>query len=448
MFGVSQICSADEVSDLKEQMKVMQEQMKTMQRRMNELEARKTEEPVEKFAEKTAPAKGIEERVADLEDKVPFKEDFGAYCKDGICFTSHDKKFETKVGGRLNLDYSMFDEDSMLKGRVGKMKDDGEIRRARLYMAGSMYEDFIYKLELDFAGGNVNFKDAYVGMMSVPYLGTVRAGHFFEQFSLENLTNTNWITFMEASLPAVFTSGQNLGVGADSSAFDSRITWGYGLFWDTDNSGNITSNDGNFSSRVTALPWHKDDGKKLFHMGASYSYRSPKQNIQYRSKPETNLAPYFVDTGVFNVNHLNVFGAESAFVYGPASLQGEYIGSIADQTGGPADTYFQGLYLQASYFLTGESRPYVKSAGVFGRPRPFKNASLKTCGIGAWELAARYSWLDLKDNAINGHIMSDVTLGLNWYLNPNFRIFLNYVISHLNGSGDANIVSTRFQVDF
>jgi phosphate-selective porin OprO/OprP len=112
------------------------------------------------------------------------------------------------------------------------------------------------------------------------------------------------------------------------------------------------------------------------------------------------------------------------------------------------DTYFQGLYGLVSYFLTGETRPYSRSAGEFLRLRPKKNFSLKDKTWGALEAALRYSYLDLDENGINGGILSDVTLGLNWYFNPNMRVMFNYIFANRNGYGDADIVQTRFQVDF
>jgi phosphate-selective porin OprO/OprP len=128
-------------------------------------------------------------------------------------------------------------------------------------------------------------------------------------------------------------------------------------------------------------------------------------------------------------------------------LETEYVSSLVDR-GQSDDAYFQGLYGLVSYFLTGETRPYSRAAGEFLRVRPKKNFSLKDKTWGAWEAALRYSFLDLDEDEISGGILSDVTLGLNWYLNPNMRIMLNYIYANRNGYGDADIVQTRFQVDF
>ena len=122
-------------------------------------------------------------------------------------------------------------------------------------------------------------------------------------------------------------------------------------------------------------------------------------------------------------------------VRGPLSVQSEYmlvpVQSMTDGT-----LYFNAFYLTASYFLTGEHRPYRKDQGTFDRVQPrrdfirYAGQPQEKCyelGPGAWEIAVRASQLDLNDATVNGGRLTDLTLGLNWYLNPYLRVTTNYI---------------------
>lgn len=443
---------ADELSELRAEMQAMEErhqkEIAQLKARIEALEDKEAKEAGILPAKAEAPQE-MEKRVSALEERFSKKDILIPRWKDSLTFTTEDKQFEVKIGGRLHLDSVWFNPESKVEDKVGSIKDGAETRRAHLAIKGSMYEDYIYQIEYDFAPANPLMRDSYLGLKNVPYLGTVRAGHFFEPFGMDNLTSTNYMTFLENPLPNLaFAPLRNLGIAATSTAFNERMEWEAGIFRDADNQGRAISNEYNLTGRLTVLPWYKDKGEKLLHIGVAYSLRHPKQTLQYSAKPEANLSPNFVNTGSFNAKSNHLLGYEATFLSGPFSLQAEYIGNIVDQGGDRHDTYFQGLYLQASYLLTGETKPYLKPYGVFGRVRPKKNFSLKDKTWGAWEAALRYSYLDLDEDNINGGILSDVTLGLNWYLNPNMRIMLNYIYANRNGYGNADIVQTRFQVDF
>ena len=86
-----------------------------------------------------------------------------------------------------------------------------------------------------------------------------------------------------------------------------------------------------------------------------------------------------------------------------------------------------------------------KSSGAFSRVTPNENF---WDGPGAWELALRYSTIDLDDDVILGGELDVWALGANWHINPNTRVMFNYVAPHLDGVGTAGAFVTRFQIDF
>jgi phosphate-selective porin OprO/OprP len=141
-----------------------------------------------------------------------------------------------------------------------------------------------------------------------------------------------------------------------------------------------------------------------------------------------------------------------SLVYGPFSLQGEYFQTFLDSNASD-DPEFEGYYIQGGYFLTGEHRNYSASNGYFTRVRSNQNFYPVKGGWGAWEVALRYSSIDLNDSDIRGGKEDDITAGLNWYLNPNVRFMFNYVYADLNDricflDGEVNIYQGRFQIDF
>lgn len=360
-------------------------------------------------------------------------------------FETPDGKFKGEIGGRIHGDALYLRGQRALKDEVGDLKDQGGpfFRRARLYFQGSFHDDFSYKLQWDFASSA--FADAYMRLSNIPYIGRLTVGQFKEPFSLEELTSSNNMTFVERALPNVFSPGRSYGAAINNNWMDQRVTMGIGAF------GNLNSREWNLSSRITALPWYESQDK-LFHVGVSHTLRKPSDStLRFRQRPDMRTDSIrFVDTGDFRSDWDNRLGAEAALVFGPLSLQGEFIQAFANMKDTSRTAYLHGAYGYASYFLTGENRRYSKSSGAFSSVSPKENFSLRDGAWGAFELAGRYSTLNLNDSkaGIEGGILNNITGGINWYLNPNMRILINYVHSHRNGVGHADGVQGRFQVTF
>lgn len=379
------------------------------------------------------------------------------YWKDGLRFESNDGSVSLKIGGRIQADAAFFAENGDLERRLGGDFEDGvEFRRARIYIEGDIRGGIDFKAQYDFAEGDPEFKDVYIGFNDLKYVGNLRIGQFKEPFSLEELTSSNYITFLERSLANVFSPSRNVGFMFYDSFLSDRMTGAIGVFRPTDDFGSGTG-DHNYhiTARLTGLPWYEDKGKKLVHLGLAYSYQEYEDPVRYRQRPEAHLAPRLADTGDFDADHGDLIGAEAALVYGPFSLQTELMHAALNGEGAlTGDPDFWGGYVQASYFLTGEHRPYKVSDGSFDRVKPLRNFR-EDGGWGAWEIAARYSHLDLSDGSIRGGRIREGTLGLNWYLNPSVRIMWDYGYADSSRSGtlsshggDVSIFQTRVQIAF
>ncbi|MCP4452568.1 MAG: hypothetical protein GY809_13995, partial [Planctomycetes bacterium] len=364
-----------------------------------------------------------EARIQKLEKEVETLKseqgtnDLRVFWKEGLRFETPDKDFTLKLGGRVMADWTWVSEDAGIKADVGEQEDGVEFRRARMYLAGLMYGNVKYKLQVDFAGGDADLKDAYIVLTDLP-LGRLKMGHFKEPFGLEKLTSSKYITFLERVLSSAGPA-RNTGFMLYDSVYDERMTWAAGVFKTTDDFGAV-QDDGGYSAtgRVTGLPLYRNDGASLIHIGAAFSHRGPADDsTRLRSSPEAHQLDYFIDTGDLPSDKVNIMGLESAWVHGPLSLQGEYFHLDLNRTGGTSNAQFSGYYGQVSYFLTGEHRRYKKSAGAFDRVRPNENYGYRG-GVGAWEVAARYSEIDLNHADVAGGQMNNTTAGLNWYLNP------------------------------
>ena len=250
----------------------------------------------------------------------------------------------------------------------------------------------------------------------------------------------------------------NAGAQVGRAVLDQRATWRFGLFTDGvgEDFGDAAGDYGRAIVRFTGLPFYQaspdDSGvARLLHLGLSANLLySSSRAVRYRSRPESHLAPHVVDTGDIEADEALVVGAEAAWVTGPFSLQGEYLHSwVREQDG--AVPGFDGVYGSASWLLTGESRRYDRTEGMFGRVFPKRNFAFGQGGWGAWEVAARYSFVNLDAGDVHGGRLSMLMVGVNWYVHPHVKWRFDYGSGHVSGrspEGQIQAVETRVEVDF
>ncbi len=373
---------------------------------------------------------------------------------NGLKVENPDKGYKIKFGGRINLDaLSDWPEHNGIIDTLIKEGSGVEFRRIRFFSAGQIYHNILYKLQFDFAGGSAQLRDAYITITKIPFLGNLQFGHFKEPIGLELLASSKHITLMERGLTNPLTPERNTGIMAYNSTEHERLSWALGYFVPADNYGKYVGGKFNISGRISGLPIYNTEEKyHALHLGLSLTHQYQNNSpYELSTRPESHLIQPIAVAEIDFAKAVNQAGLEAAWVYGPFSLQGEYIHANAltsYKSSLDNSTYnFMAYYAYASFFITGEHRNYKSSITTFDRVKPKKNFG-KEGGAGAWEVALRYSEIDLDDTDIEGGNVANITTGVNWYLNPATRIMLNYILANLKDAGNINIFQMRIQVDF
>jgi phosphate-selective porin OprO/OprP len=382
----------------------------------------------------------------------------GSYDGGYLVFQNPDSSFRYWLDGRIQVDAAVY------SGSKNSLSNGTEVRRARLGWKATLYQNWHGEIDVDFTKNEVEMKDIWIGYMGFSN-SIVKFGNYKEPFSLETLTSSKYITFLERSYADNLSPDRAIALGY--ARWGSWWQTAFGVFGQTAGSVDASGRDEGYAltGRFTMAPIHGPE--RLLHLGGSISRRTPNgdpapdtNTVRFRARPETNVSQArFLTTGKIRlVDHTSLYNGEFATVYGPASLQAEYTRADVHRLNSLATPSFNGGYVFVSYFLTGESRPYLVEEGEFDRVIPKSS-------IGAWELAARVSTLDLNDNstgvAINGGKGTNYTIGLNWHINANFKWMLNYVrvinddnakpdlgIAPLQTGDKFNIIQTRFSLAF
>ena len=401
------------------------------------------------------------------------------------------------ITSRVHFDGGGYDYRPNTTATNPQRLDDGvNLRRARIGVIGKFLGDWDYALIYDFGGSSDGFastasadgtavgflpggalagvEQAYLSYTGFKPFGgklAIEGGVMDLPYTLDEATSSNDILFLERASASIIAI--NIAASDFRSAFGSR--WYNDTFWagayvtgpktgdihsaSSVNPSGTTEQYGSVARVASQIVSGKDYS---LHIGgdAEWLIQPPHnliagtQTLTLSDRPELRIDPTtLVSTGALaNVSSAQVYSVEAAGAYGPLFFQGEYFWFNVERnaaTGlppiGAPSLKFDGGYAQASYVLTGETHTYNSAAAAYNGITPANPFSLSGGGWGAWEIAGRFSTIDLNDqlaqaNGVAGGRQTIYTLALNWYVNRNVRFMFDY----LHGDITKQVSPTNF----
>ncbi len=382
--------------------------------------------------------------------------------KNGFKMETADGEHSLELHGRIQADSynNISDGNSATTDRF-------DIRRAYLYTQGKLYKNWEYLFVGSFQGTpQMVFWEMNAHLWDEAQL---KLGQYRFPFSINESTSSRNIDFMERAIPMQFIPGIDRGAMLHGnptqglyyavSAVNGGIRNNAGLkSTGIDETSDVDGKDflGHVSYNAAPLLGHTDS---IYHFGVSGSFgeqptKPGDANYQLRAVTETNSLKFFqADSFTDPSVNLSRVGATTVLAHGPLRFTGEYVNNNFTGTsaaGQDFDRSIDAYYLSGHWMLTGES--YAKSFGkqnAFGDIAPLHNFDMKG-GLGAWELAVRFSHMDASDfrasNAVGTGRLSNgfanqadaYTLGLKWIINPQVRVLANYVHTDFNQAVTSN----------
>ena len=351
--------------------------------------------------------------------------------------------------------------------KLQKIQSGVNARRMQIGVNATFMEDWHFHLSYDFGnsdetigasgGPTAGFKVAlasYTGFRPFDTRSSIELGYETPPIFLDETLGSNNGIFLEHPTPDRLATGLASGEGRSVFGLRDYTQRYFGAFMFT---GPKAGDDHTQAAggeqiaavgRLTYNPWM--DNGDLVHIGGGFQQLlqpthksgSAFNSISFSDEAELRVDPTNVISVPFGsaanrVTSAGTYSAELAGVYGPVFAAAEYY-HYDVQRAGLADVNFDGAYGEATFSLTGEQHSYVPSTGSFGPIYPLHPLSLGEHGWGAWEVAARYSWVDMNDrpnapSTVQGGLYRDFTLGLNWYPNSNVKLQLNWMHGSLDG---------------
>ena len=371
--------------------------------------------------------------------------------KDGFKLESADGQHSLGINGRLQLDSRNFLNDTAA--------DVFDLRRAYLIFSGKVFNKFEYNMIGAFNGKNTAQPIFWDVNYHIWDEFQIKMGQLRFPFGQNERTSSRNLDFMERAMPMQFVPGIDRGVMVHGNPkpgiyyAGAVVNGGFrqNAGFASTQQDEFTDADGKDVLGRLAIDAAKMLGNKdnIYHVGVAYGYGiQPGQGSFQQASTEARGLRFFKTADFDNSEFkLQRFGFDSTLAFGPVKFTGEYVQNIYNGEslkGVDFDRSLDTYYLSANWMITGENySQYFGKDGGFGNIKPNHNFDLSG-GLGAWELAARFSHLDASDfkttNAVGTGVLSKgsanqadaYTIGLKWYLNPNVRFYMEYVKTDFN----------------
>lgn len=382
----------------------------------------------------------------------------------GFGLKSADGNFEYKLRGLLQLDYRDFEDDHDVS-----QIDGFTFRRIRPTFEGTVFGKYDFRFTPEFGENKSAVVDAYIDARFQPWF-KVRAGKFKPFVGLERLQGGSDIKFIERSYVSNnILPNRDLGVSVHGDVLDGKLNYALGLFNGVVDGGeNTTTQDTNsdkeYAARLFAQPFKDSDSVLAglgFGLAATYgNFNGTATNTGLPNYKTPGQANNFFAYSNTVANGDRVRWSPQAYYYaGPFGLITEYASVTQDvqRSAAPLTTHDtlknDAWQIAASWLLTGEDASFK---GVKPK-RPFDTGG---DGWGAWELIARYQENKIDSDAFSlGTAAADLryadprtnaksakswAAGVNWYLNQNVRLAINYEETEFDGGGGGSVSGGRF----
>jgi phosphate-selective porin OprO/OprP len=389
----------------------------------------------------------------------------GSVMENGLGIKSKDGNTTAQFTGRVHMDYRSYTPSYSSGQSTDPYQDTLEVRRGLFGVRGQIAKDFKYLLLANFgndagASSTTSTIDEFWFNYAAVTEAQLQVGTFKMPFSLEQLTSSNNIDFMERSLigqtEGEFIPAKETGVmlhGIPKTGFT------YALALSRGRANKSTTVDGvDFVGRVTTNVAEVIQNKEFVaHLGAAYSTGNVKTGVAPASgrTEGRQQSGWFTGSSALSGDTARTRqGLEAAFAWKGLKLQGEHFVFNYDPTTG-TDKEITGHYVQAIYNITGENHNYKD--GTFGWIKP--NTAFTSGGRGAWQVGVRASEFNAEDITVatgKANLATSLTYGVTWFLNDNVRLMANYVDTKFNkpvGTSGARVngeqaVMFRGQISF